>query len=1647
MGARRSAVPALVLLVFIVAGCGSGSSNSSSNGQGNPNPLPTISSLSPSTVTAGAASTTLDVVGTGFVNASVLQWNGTSLTTTFTSATALSAKLPASDLADGMTVNVTVMNPSPGGGTSAVATFTVNNPVPAVTAVSPGSALAGSGDATLDLTGTGFVSSSVVNWNGTPLTTTFVSGTELKATLPLEDQAVASVSQITVTNPAPAGGSSPQVAFDVNNPVPTITALAPATATAGGAATTMTITGTKFVATSAILWNGTTVTSKFVGATEMQASLPAADLANGSTSQITAANPAPGGGTSASLTFTVNNPVPAIKAISPTSITAGAGATTLDITGTGFVPSSGIDWNGAVLKTTFVSGTEVTATLPAADTAGSSGGVIAAVNPAPAGGTSAAVGFNVNSPAAVITALTPANVEQGSGATTVTLTGTGFETNSAVSWNGQARPTTFVSSTGLQVALTATDLQSEGQGQLTVSNPAPNANTSLPAVLNITAIPVPVITGLTPPSIPANPAATSATTVVIAGTGFLPSALVEVNSQQIMTSAVSATSITVQLPASFVTTAGALSFVVLNPTGVPFSLVSSNTFVLNVIGAPVINFITPSAATLGSADLQISVAAAPIYPDSSVLWNGTTLATTYVSTGGVYGGPSLTATIPAADLATLQGGTITVSSPEDAPTTTSAGQVFSVYLPLQVNDLVINPVNGLLYASIPGAAGSMGNSVVGINPLTGAIVSQVSVGSEPTVMAISDDGTQLYVGLSGAGAVRQVNLTTNTAELQFSLGGGSGVYNPPFTAQGMAVLPGEPNSLAVYASNGVLTVYDSGVARPNNSSSYGLGIYFDENTGAIAFGSSASTLYALTSNFGEALYQLTIDSTGVTAATSLATVNGSAGTLQYDNGRLYLSNGTVLDATSGNLLGQFSINPTTAASGAIVSDSSLGRAWVIPTTLGSSLGEVLAFDESTFTPAGSFNFSGYDLNNPYGYNSNPPNLLRWGQNGLAFTSHTQVYSLQSPVVQDLTTSPADVSVAVSAPAAATTGTPLIYTITVNNAGPNTAQNIVMVSTATSGLQNVSATGTSSSPSTTITCGSTSQVSCTIPSLATGASATIQVSLTPISAGNFVSNASVYPVSYDPNTANNQAMATTVVSGAEYSPIPSVASLSPSLAQAGSDTLTLTVNGQDFDSGSVVNWNATALPTSLVSDTQLTAMVGKSLLTTLGWANVSVTNATPGGGTSGPLTFSIYQAVSLQANSIAFDPFTRKLYASIPSTATGVTGNSLVSVDPFTGAVGTPVSIGSEPNRLAETDDGNYMWIGVDGAASLAKFNLVTQTTEATVPINITQYGSTGSTTAQALAAQPGSDTTVAIETSNIGNIGIFDVTGNTGSFRTNLSGIYDGNIPVFGDATHLYAHDDYTSGNEFYAYSVDANGLTNIYGYTFFGFSEYYDSGFAIGADGLAYAPGGAIVNPANPPQQVALLPVTSSFGGEAVVPDTAQGFVFDVGGGNSPYGSNGISRFQLGTYVADASLPLPAPADGQSVSYTAVHFGQDGLALNVIPSYGDTSTVDSQILLFRGPFVLAAEAFANPAPVLTATSPTTIAVNSGNQYLTVTGTGFLPGAVVLWNGSQRTTTFVDAGHLRAAIPASDVAVAASVTLKADNPGSGDSNSLTVTLQ
>ena len=168
------------------------------------------------------------------------------------------------------------------------------------------------------------------------------------------------------------------------------------------------------------------------------------------------------------------------------------------------------------------------------------------------------------------------------------------------------------------------------------------------------------------------------------------------------------------------------------------------------------------------------------------------------------------------------------------------------------NDIAYNPADGLLYASVATSGGSVpGNSVVGLDPTTGNVIRQIWVGSNPDKLAISTDGTQLFVGLDGAGAVAQVDLTQGKVVNQFSLGGGAGVYDPPYTALYLAAVPGLPNSVAVavagsFTGGAGVTIFDSGVARTNSSS----GVSY----GPLSFGTSASTLYMA----GSSIEQLTV---------------------------------------------------------------------------------------------------------------------------------------------------------------------------------------------------------------------------------------------------------------------------------------------------------------------------------------------------------------------------------------------------------------------------------------------------------------------------------------------------------------------------------------------------------------------------------------------------------------------------------------------------------------------------------------------------------------------------------------------------------------------------------------------------------------------
>jgi sugar lactone lactonase YvrE len=91
------------------------------------NPVPVISSFSPAYTSAGGAAFTLTVTGSGFMANSTVYWGTSALTTTYGSATQLTAQVPAADIASAGITAVTVQTPSPGGGTSNALQFEVDS--------------------------------------------------------------------------------------------------------------------------------------------------------------------------------------------------------------------------------------------------------------------------------------------------------------------------------------------------------------------------------------------------------------------------------------------------------------------------------------------------------------------------------------------------------------------------------------------------------------------------------------------------------------------------------------------------------------------------------------------------------------------------------------------------------------------------------------------------------------------------------------------------------------------------------------------------------------------------------------------------------------------------------------------------------------------------------------------------------------------------------------------------------------------------------------------------------------------------------------------------------------------------------------------------------------------------------------------------------------------------------------------------------------------------------------------------------------------------------------------------------------------------------------------------------------------------------
>jgi uncharacterized protein (DUF1800 family) len=437
-------------------------------------------------------------------------------------------------------------------------TFTLINPAPTLKSASPNQAIAGA-TTPITLTGTGFVSSTVVLVNGSAVTSTYQSPTSIVAQI--AGQASGSLS-VVAKNPTPGGGASAANSIPVGSVSLTATdADGTNTGTARLGVPVNLASSVTDMPTSYRTWTlqGAGTLSGSVSANNYGTILytpPSVMPANPSvTIKVATTSPV----ATTTYTLALLNPVPVAQSLAPNQAAAGA-TIPIQVNGSGFVPGTSILVNGKAAPTTYQSATTVIAQVTAA--AGATGTLsVQAQNPAPGGTTSMALQLSIAT--LPITATDPDGTNVGTARLGVPVNFTTVDTDTiypARAWAVEGVGT-ITQSGGSHPNATYTP------PQIMPANPKVQVSVwlqfypTLSSHYYFTLInPVPVVTSASPAQL-----LTGGTqTVTLTGSGFVPGTTVSFNGQTLPIGYVSYNQATVQVPVANNAT-GILSFQVQNP--------------------------------------------------------------------------------------------------------------------------------------------------------------------------------------------------------------------------------------------------------------------------------------------------------------------------------------------------------------------------------------------------------------------------------------------------------------------------------------------------------------------------------------------------------------------------------------------------------------------------------------------------------------------------------------------------------------------------------------------------------------------------------------------------------------------------------------------------------------------------------------------------------------------------------------------------------------------------------------------------------------------------------------------------------------------------------------------------------------------------
>ena len=568
-----------------------------------------------------------------------------------------------------------------------------------------------------------------------------------------------------------------------------------------------------------------------------------------------------------------------------------------------------------------------------------------------------------------------------------------------------------------------------------------------------------------------------------------------------------------------------------------------------------------------------------------------------------------------------------------------------------------------------------------------------------------------------------------------------------------------------------------------------------------------------------------------------------------------------------------------------------------------------------------------------------------------------------------------------------------------------------------------------------------QTGCNQP-LYQGQNCACLLTFTPQTAGTLSGTLNI--ASNDPNTP----VLTINLTGVGYSsyPVPTVtAVLNPTL-QAGSTPVSLTIYGTNFFPASMVQVSGVPQSTTYQNSGVLTANLDPSLVANIGELQLSVANPTPGGGATAPVTLTIFQSIALTAQKLIYEPFSGHLFASVPALAAN-NPNTVAVIDPVAAQVTQYISVGNNPNQLAVSDDGQYLYVALDGDHSIQRVNLSTMAIEQTFALPVDS--SFGKLTVADMKVVPGSPQSVVVALFRVASPAEDGIALYNGSGLVNwlANSFADGYVTVdsfafAGTPPVLYSLPTAVSGGGFGVFTIGSSGIqaqsTGSAGTT------NQTTGSLLASDlTLLYTNSGEVWSP---PSTLLGTYNPALFYASSVVPDDSmeRTFFLNQFSTYSQYQATSVDAYDQKTFQQVGTVPFLAPVYGPDAVALA-RWGADGFAF-VVDQFVQTAG-SGQVILFRSSIAYPSPS-TNPVPVISALSTTSVAAGSPAFVLGVQGAGFVPGATVQWNGSVRATTFLSSTQLKANISSADVAQPGTVQVTVVNPapGGGTSGSSPLTV-